>query len=274
MKISPALARFGDTVLMPVFLVGIYAAFVLTSGAQGAARVLSLAFLIFVLLMWFGFRRLKTHAQASRLAGVGDPDGLLALVGRELPKCLTEAGRRPLRLQAAVAHNLRGDFTAARREIDASGLLTPRGRRGRGWIALAAATDVTTRSEQGDLAGARASLAMLAPFTAIAPFGGMELVARECEARVKLLEGDPAAARELLAPLVKNIRLSDATRAQVHALLARAAADLGEADVAADHATKARALAPHCRLVPDTLGPPPAELPVAVATSKPAAPPT
>ena len=253
MKVPPLLARYAETVIMPLFLVAVYAAFVLTSNAQGAALVLSLSFLVLVLLLWFGFRRLKLHAQASRLAGVGEPDELLAHVARELPRCMTEGGRRPLYIHAAIAHNLRGDFAAARASLDRSAYLEPsRSRRGRGWQGLAAATDVVTRTEQGDLAGARRSYERwVAPIAALAPYGGMALVARECLARLKLAEGDPAGARELIAPLVKNIRLSDATRAQVHALLASAARAQGEEAEAADHAAKARALAPRCKLLPD-----------------------
>ena len=257
MKLPPLLAKYAETVIMPVFLVAVYAAFILTSNAKGAARVLALSFLVLVLLIWFGFRRLKLHAQASRLAGVGDPDGLLAHVERELPRCMTEGGRRPLYIHAAIAHNLRGDFAAARKALDQSKYLEPtRSRRGRGWQGLAAATDVVTRTEQGDLAGARKSYERgVAPIAALAPYGGMDLVARECLARLELLEGDPGAARALVAPLVKNIRLSDATRAQVHALLARAARALGEPVEAADHAAKARALAPRCKLLPDEPAP-------------------
>lgn len=231
MKIPPFIARYAETVMVPLFLVAVYAAFVVTAGMHGLALWVALSFLVVVILMWFGFRRLKVHAQASRLAGVGDPDGLLALVERELPRCLTESGRRPLHVHAAVAYNLRGDFAAARRELDVSDLLGKgHGRRGRGWIALAAATDVVTRTEQGDVAGARASYERgVVPFAALAPFGGMELVARECEARLRLAEGDPAGARAVVAPLVKNIRLSDGTRAQIHALLARA--EIGRAHV-------------------------------------------
>ncbi|HVV83197.1 MAG TPA: hypothetical protein VHE35_08955, partial [Kofleriaceae bacterium] len=186
MKLPRWILRYGETVLMPLFLVGIYLWFLQTSEAKGLARVIAAVFGLGVIMLWFGFRRLKVHAQASRLAGVGDPDGLLALVEGELPRCLTEGSRRPLHVHAAIAHNLKGDFPAARRELDASGLLAARGRRGRGWLALAAATDVTTRSEQHDLEGAKASYQRLVPFAAVAPLGGMELMARECEARLRL----------------------------------------------------------------------------------------
>ena len=73
-------------------------------------------------------------------------------------------------------------------------------------------------------------------------------MAREAEARILLAAGEPAAARERLAPLVKHVRLMDGTRAQVHALLARAAAALGEHDEAAAQTAKARALAPKLTL--------------------------
>lgn len=244
-------SRWGETVLVPLGLVLMYLALVETSGARGAARYIALFFLLIVLGLWFGFRRLKLHAQASRLAGVGEPDALLALVERELPRCLTEASRRPLHVHAAIAHNLRGDFAAARRSLDASGLLAPT-RRTRGWAALAAATDVTTRSETGDVAGARLAFDRnVAPLATLAPYGGMELVARECQARLALAEGDAAGARELLTPLAKNIRLADASRAQIHALLARAADALGDGEARATHAAAARSMAPRCKLLPD-----------------------
>ncbi len=257
MTIPRWLERWGETVVVPLVLIAVYAVLIETSGATGAARVVALGFLGFVLLLWFGFRRLKLHAQASRLAGIGEPEQLLALVAREMPRCLTAGGRAPLHVHAAVAHNLRGDFAAARRSLDASELLVPTRRRpGRSWIALASAADVTTRTEQGDLDGARASFDRgVRTMTAMVPLGGLELVARECQARLMLAAGDAAGARAELAPLVKNVRLSDATRAQVHALLARAAAALGEATVAAEHAALARELAPNCKLLPPTFAP-------------------
>ena len=94
MRIPAVVTRYGETVMMPLFLVGVYAAFVATSGMHGVALWVSVAFLAIVVVLWFAFLRLKIHAQASRLAGIGDPEGLLALVARELPRCLTERARR------------------------------------------------------------------------------------------------------------------------------------------------------------------------------------
>ena len=56
-----------------------------SANGRGAGAVAGLP-RSFVLFLWFGFRRLKLHAQASRLAGVGEPDGLLALVAGELAR--------------------------------------------------------------------------------------------------------------------------------------------------------------------------------------------
>jgi hypothetical protein len=74
----------------------------------------------------------------------------------------------------------------------------------------------------------------------------IDLVASEAEARIALAEGDAARAKELVAPMTKDIRLGPGARAQVHALLAEVLTAEGDAAEAAVHAKKARELAPKC----------------------------
>jgi hypothetical protein len=142
-----------------------------------------------------------------------------------------------------MAHNMLGDFAAARAALDKAGIV-PGGKRMRAWQFMWAAADIHARAAQGDVAGAKKTYAAaITPMRTFAS-GGVELVAIEAEARIKLAEGDAAGARELIAPLVKDVRLGPGARGQLHALLAEAAAKAGDADAAATHRAEAKKLAP------------------------------
>jgi len=243
--------RHFETVLAPVLVAGLYAALVLSAGAGTTAQVVAAMFFLVVLALWLSFRRLRVHAAASRLAAIGDPDGLLKLVERELPRRLVPATRTPLYIFRAMGHNLRGDWAEARRALDAADI-KPGQRASRSWHLLWAAADIHTRTATGDAAGARVSYdKLVAPFRKLIPGAGVELIALECEARLALVDGDPAGARERIAPLVKDIRLGSAARGQLYALLAEAATAEGDDAAAAEHAAAARKLAPRCHLLAD-----------------------
>jgi hypothetical protein len=114
---------------------------------------------------------------------------------------------------------------------------------------LWAAADIDARSQLGDAASARDVREIVVPFARVMPARGISLIADECEARVRLAEGDAAGARALVAPLVKDIRLGPGARAQLYAIQSRCDAALGDATAAAASAQKARDLAPHANLV-------------------------
>jgi hypothetical protein len=240
--------RHGESVLAPIGLGLVYAVLIVSSGSSGTASVVAAMFGVAIVGLWFGVRRLRVHASASRLAAIGRPDELLALVERELPRRFTAGTRAPLHVFAAMAHNLTGDFAAARRALDASGIV-PGGKQLRSWQFLWAAADIHTRGATGDARGARTTYGRaIAPLRTVGGGGGVELMAIEAEARVLLAEGDAAAARELATPMVKDIRLGPAARGQLHALVAQAAAAAGDDEAAAEHAARAHELAPRCTL--------------------------
>jgi hypothetical protein len=236
--------RHFDTWIAPFGLATTYAVFIWSSKATPLVNVIAAMFFFALIGMWFWIRRLRLHAGASRLAAIGRPDELLALVAKELPRRLTHGTRAPMHVFAAMAHNLLGDHAAARKSLDASGI-TPGDRRNRSWQFLWAAADIHARTAVGDVAGARTSFEKgIAPMRPMAT-SGVELVALEAEARIKLAEGDAAGARELIAPLVKDVRLGPGARAQLHGLLAHAADKAGDGEAAATHRAEARKLAPH-----------------------------
>jgi hypothetical protein len=244
------LRRHGESLLAPVAGAALYAALVSTAGAGAVASVIAALFFIGVLMMYLGLRRLRVHASASRLASIGDPDQLLALVERELPRRLLTGTRMPLYIFRAMAYNLLGNWDRARQALNDAGI-RPGQRSTRSWHLVWAAADIHTRTGSGDAIGARQSyVALVMPFRRLVPAAGVELIAIECEARILLAEGNPAAARVCITPLIKDIRLGAGVRAQLRAILAQAAAAEGDVAGAAEHAAAARKLAPKCPEVP------------------------
>lgn len=249
MTIPPWLRHHGDAIAVPIGLALVYIAFVITSSANRPAQILSAVFLAVVLWLWMLFRRLRVHASAARLAAIGEPDQLLALADGELARRWLRNGDVPLHIYRAIAHNLAGRAAEARAALDTSGIRAGQ-RATRSWHLLWAATDIDTRTRLGDAAGARATFeTMVVPSARFMPGRGVALVADECEARVKLAEGDAAGARALVAPLVKDIRLGPAARAALYGIHADCDAALGDAANAAANAARARQLAPKCALV-------------------------
>jgi hypothetical protein len=224
------LRKYLDTVIAPLALAGLYAWLMYNSQASRLAAVVAAMFFVAIIMLWFGVRRLRIHASASRLAAIDRPDELLELVERELPVRLTAGTRAPMHVFAAMAHNLKGDAAAARRSLDVAGIV-PGSKALRSWQFLWAAADIHARTAIGDLAGARATFAKgIAPLRPMAS-GGIELVIIEAEARIKLAAGDGHGARDLLAPLLKDVRLGPGARAQLKVLSDKAAAAAGDAEV-------------------------------------------
>jgi len=248
-KLTPGVRHFFDAVAMPIALCLIYTAFVITADATGTARILAGVFLGVVLLLWLAFRRLRVHAAAARLAAIGEPVELLALADHELSRRWLRNGDVALHVYQAMAYNLAARPVEARAALDQAGI-KPGKRRGRSWQLLWGAADVDTRTQVGDAAGARKTFeTIVVPFASVMPARGVNLMVAECEARVRLAEGDAKGARELVAPHVKDMRLGPGARAQLYAILSMCDTALGDEKSAAAAAAKARELAPKATLI-------------------------
>ena len=168
----------------------------LTSGAGGTSQVIAAMFFVFVFALYVAFRRLRVHAAASRLVAIGRPDLLTALVERELPRRLTAGTRAPLHVFAAMGHNLqrrlRGGPPRPRDVGDQAG------QEGAAELAALVGRRRHPRPHRHRrLAGARASYERtVEPYSTRPSSGGIELIAIECEARIKLAEGNPVRARD------------------------------------------------------------------------------
>ena len=240
---------YGDAIVVPGALVLVYVTFTVTSDATGAARVLAAMFMFIALAMWMGFRRLRVHAAAARYAGIGEPEPLLALADEELARRWLPTGTMSLQIYRAMAFNQLARPTDALAALKAAGV-TPGKRKSRSWQLLWGAADIEARTRLGDAAGARATYEQVVkPFTMLMPGRGIELIAAECEARVRLAEGDAAGAKALVAPHLKDMRLGPGARAQLYAILAASEDKLGDAPAAAAAKSKALELAPQCAVL-------------------------
>ncbi|MEZ4401045.1 MAG: hypothetical protein R3B06_13555 [Kofleriaceae bacterium] len=249
MTIPRWLKYYGDTIVIPLLLALLYLVFAITADLSGVADVVAAVFLVVVVGLWLAFRRLRVHASAARYAAIGEPDKLLAMADEELARRWFPVGRAPLHVYRALAYNLAGQPSEARAALTAS-QIKPGERATRSWQLLWASADIDARTRLGDAAGARKTFEqVVVPFRSVAPSGGIELIAAECEARVRLAEGDAAGARDLVLPAVKEMRLGPAARAQLYAIVAQCERALGDDDAAAAAAAKARSLAPTCDLV-------------------------
>lgn len=238
--------KHAETVVAPLAVAGLYAALIITSGAGQTSQVIAALFFVVVLALWIAFRRLRVHAAASRWVAIGRPDELQKLVEREVPRRWTAGTKAPLHVFEAMGHNLAGEPAKARKALERSGIRLG-SKQLQSWQVLAAAADIHARTMLGDVKGAKESFVRGIATQRILPGSGIvSLLAAECEARIALAEGDTARAKELVAPMVKDIRLGPAARAQVHALMALALAKEGDDEGAKAQAAKARELAPRC----------------------------
>lgn len=249
MKIPPKVRHYGDAIVVPIALILLYIAFTISANATGAAAVLAGIFMLIALGLWVGFRRLRLHAAAARLAAIGEPAQLLTLADDELARRWFPAGKASLNIYRAMAFNLMGKPTEAQAALVASGV-KPGARATRSWLLLWSAADIDARTRLGDAVGARKTYdTVLVPSVMLMPSRGIDLMTNEAEARVLLAEGDAEGARAKVTPHVKDIRLGPAARAQLYAIVAASERKLGN-DAAAEAATaKALELAPAVALV-------------------------
>jgi hypothetical protein len=249
-KLPRWLRYWGDAVIVPIALMLLFLTFVWSTNAGGVAQVVAALFMFAVVGLWLGFRRLRVHASASRLAAIGDPAGLLALADEELGRRLRSTSPAGLQVYRAIAHNLAGRPAEARLALDASGI-RPGDRGTASWHLLWASAEIDARTRLGEVAAARATFdRVVARYPRTVGAGGLDVIAAECEARVRLAEGDAAGARTLVAPYLKDIRLGPGARAQLFAIVAGCERALGDDAAAATAAAKARELAPQCVLLP------------------------
>jgi tetratricopeptide (TPR) repeat protein len=231
-----------DGIVIPLIIATAFSLLFIEGQPRGLAAVLFIVATAVMVQLWALMRDLRAHASATRAAAVGEPDELIELASENIERRMTARSRTPFYVYLAIGHQLRGEWDqalAALAQADAYPRLKP------AWKLLAATARVGTLVEKGDAKEARAVYDRdIVSATKRLSGPGVQLLAREAEARVRFAEGDVAGAAPLFDRMSNDIRLGPATRAMAHWYAARCAERTGATDAADRHYTDAAKLAP------------------------------
>jgi hypothetical protein len=213
--------------VIPLIMSGAYVILMATSETDTAGKIWEGFGLVLVLFLWWLFRRLTADAALTRAVVVGDAERLL-----ELATDLRGAWGPVYR---ALAHELRGDFAGALRELEGSRAVGTARR-------LAVTVKVTALVETRRASEARA--AYDAELAGGARTGNVmtDLRVRLVEARLRCAEGDLDGAEPIVAQLIDDVRAGEGIRAAAHACAAAIAEARGDANIAARHRARVRDL--------------------------------
>jgi hypothetical protein len=200
--------------LIPLMMTGAYIVLIATSEVDAKGASWEAVAFAFVLVLWFLFRMLTEHAALARAVDVGAADEIIELSDFQLQRRKGARSRMPYHVYRALAFDILEDWPAALAELDRTeptGTFRP----------LATTVRVSALASTGKAKEARALFdAELVgrPVTRIVQADILTLLA---DARVKLAEGDQAAAAKTLAKLSEDVRAGSGIRARAKALLAK-----------------------------------------------------
>lgn len=203
-RVSPRVVRLFSSWAVPLVVFGAYLFLIETIGASLTVTLITFVVFLCVVVLWFMFRELAAHAAIARAIAIGEPDEVLTRARAAIQHRLTARGKLAFRVEEAVGLGLRGEWAASIAALDAlaGAALKP------AWRVVAATARVHAATELGDAAAARAAAADVTAGTR-----PIDIVRRECEARVAFVEGDHARAGALFRALGSEIRLGPAPRA-------------------------------------------------------------
>jgi hypothetical protein len=208
---------------------GVYGVLMWSSETDNTGKAWMAIGLAMVLVVWWLFRTLTGIAALSRAVSVGDAKRTLELVGDELPRRKQPAGRAPLLVSRAFAHELRGEWSAVLATLEEAQLAAIPARQRTGWTALAAAARIGALIEMGDVARARrvldTELVPLATGLDRRRHPMVHLHLTLAKGRVAAAEGNAAEAKPLLQAALDDIHAAAAVRALAHFTLARITAE-------------------------------------------------
>jgi hypothetical protein len=227
---------------IPIFVALLYVFFLITARAPLEIAAFAAIGFGIVIVLWVMFRELAVHAAVSRAIAIGDPDDAIARARAAVERRFTTRGKAPFVIYEAIGVGMRGAWRDALAVLDRA---APRGAGARTWHLLRAATRIAAHTELGDAAAARAIYDRdVAPVIRHLRGPGVDVLARECDARVRFVEGDHAGALPIFRALADDIRLGPASRAAALLYASRCAAATGDALAAERDRAAAAKLAP------------------------------
>jgi hypothetical protein len=191
----------------PIVLTGAYVGLIATMRPSLTISLFVLLGLLCVLVLWFLFRELAAHAAITRAIAVGEPDDVVGRARDAIDHRFSERARRPFRIYEAVGLGLRGQWEDSVAALSAAGIPTAPA-----WKLLAASARIAAATELGNATAARVALADVTVASRRLGWRA-DVVARDCQARVRFAEGDRAGALELFRALAGDVRVGPAVRA-------------------------------------------------------------
>lgn len=192
-----------------------YTVLALTSETDTTGKAWMAIGFMFVLILWMTFRLAVEGAGLSRALAVGDADKVLSITKKQLAKRGNDQVRAPYLIHQALAHELRGDSSAALAAADGAKPVAPHDK------LLQTAVRMLALVEAGRVADARALMPELDE-RAAATDRRLQIVAHHyahlARARVLLAEGQGDAAKVELAKITDDIRAGHAIRGRAKKL--------------------------------------------------------
>jgi hypothetical protein len=199
----------------PILMSLCYTILALTSETDTTGKAWMAIGFMFVLILWMTFRLAVEGAGLSRALAVGDAEKVLSITKKQLAKRSNDQVRAPYLIHEALAHELRGDFSAALTSAEAAKPVAPADKLLQTAVKMLALVDANRAGE------ARALVTELDE-RAVATDRRLQIFAHHyahlARARVLLAEGQGDAARPELAKITDDIRAGHAIRARARKL--------------------------------------------------------
>lgn len=202
-------------------------------------------------LAWNTVRNLRAHTTVNRLAALGQPEAMLAVVESELAASSSAQVQVPFTIYKATALALQGLWTEALALLDQVQPAEIGGAPGRTWRFLHACQRVHCLCLVGRGDEAEELLRdELEPFARTVPSPATEVIVKESRAKVACVQGRHEDSRSGFERLLEDQRMTPVSRAVYHYFLALTIEAVDNADGADDTAAQHRARA--AELAPDT----------------------
>ena len=230
----------------PLWLVALACGvFVAQSDAGTGTKVAVVVIAGVALLIWNFAHNLRVHTTINRHVALGQHQAILSLVEPELAGQTADSARVPFLIYKATALMFQGHFEDARAVLNSVQPKRLRDKNGRIWRFLHASQRVHCLCFLGDLEAAETALTdEVEQFAIIVRSPATAVIVDEARAKLAFFQGRDDDSRERLQKLLEDGRITPASQALYHHLLAQLDLRAGADQDAETHFARARELAP------------------------------